>query len=52
MLGQNLGILHHKHHLKGNYQVNINTNRFANAQYIYRITTNGKTYSKSIAIIK
>ena len=52
MLGQNLGILHHEHFLTGKYEVNLNPNHVARGQYIYRITANGTSYSKSVALFK
>ena len=53
VLSRNLGVIHHQRHLSGNYQVNLNP-KYKNyaGQYFYRITANGKAYSKAVIFVK
>lgn len=52
ILGQNMGVFHSKNHVAGVYKIPINPKniRFAYGHYIYRITVNGKSYSKKIIL--
>jgi len=50
ILGQNMGIFHNENHTAGVYKIPVNPHnlKFAFGLYIYRITVNGKSYSKKI----
>jgi uncharacterized protein (DUF1501 family) len=54
MLGQHIGIVHNEQHLNGVFQVDLNPSRkrYTTGQYIYRIVTDGKAYSKSVVFVK
>jgi uncharacterized protein (DUF1501 family) len=50
ILGQNMGVFHNENHTAGVYKIPVNPHnlKFAFGLYIYRITVNGKSYSKKI----
>ena len=54
VLGQNLGVVHNERHLPGDYMIDLNPQqkKYSAGQYIYRIITNGKAYSKSVVFVK
>ncbi|WP_456422024.1 DUF1501 domain-containing protein [Lutibacter sp.] len=54
ILGQNIGVVHKERYLQGTHRVNLNpqARRYTPGHYIYRIFAEGKSYSKSIILVK